>query len=53
MLYHMWSNKKDKTIIEKIHGDGGQGAKYSSTPVKAAGNIEDWLVELPRRCSSL
>ena len=40
-------NKKDKTIIEKMHGDGGQGHEIIpfSTPVKAVGNIEDWLVE--------
>ena len=44
-------NKKDKTIIEKMHGDGGQGHEIIpfSTPVKAVGNIEDWLVELLKK----
>jgi len=41
-------NKKDKTIIERIHGDGGAGHEVIpfSVPVKAVGNIEDWLCEL-------
>lgn len=41
-------NKKDKTIIEKIHGDGGNGHEIIpfTSPVRAVGNIEDWLVEL-------
>jgi dynein heavy chain len=41
-------NKKDKTIIEKIHGDGGNGHEIVmfSVPVRAVGNIEDWLCEL-------
>lgn len=41
-------NKKDKTIIERIHGDGGAGHELInfSTPVKAVGNIEDWLCSL-------
>ena len=32
-------NKKDKTIIEKMHGDGGQGHEIVlfSTPVRATG----------------
>jgi dynein heavy chain, axonemal len=44
-------NKKDKTIIEKMHGDGGKGHEVVpfSTPVRAVGNIEDWLVELLRK----
>lgn len=44
-------NKKDKTIIEKIHGDGGAGHEIIpfSVPVKAVGNIEDWLVELMKK----
>ena len=44
-------NKKDKTIIEKIHGDGGDGHEVVpfSTPVKAQGNIEDWLSELQKK----
>ena len=44
-------NKKDKTIIEKIHGDGGQGHEVIafSTPVKAQGNIEDWLCDLQKK----
>jgi len=44
-------NKKDKTIIEKIHGDGGQGHEVINfcTPVKAVGNIEDWLCDILKR----
>jgi dynein heavy chain len=44
-------NKKDKTIIEKLHGDGGNGHEIVvfSSPVKAVGNIEDWLCELLRK----
>jgi len=44
-------NKKDKTIIEKIHGDGGNGHEVIpfSTPVKAVGNIEEWLCEVLHR----
>lgn len=32
-------NKKDKTIIEKMHGDGGHGHEVVqfSTPVRAVG----------------
>eukprot|EP00606_Chrysophyceae_sp_TOSAG23-5_P000883 GSChrysophyteH2.ASY1.ANO1.1544.1 assembled CDS len=41
-------NRKDKTIIEKMHGDGGAMHEIIPfyTPVLARGNIEDWLVEL-------
>ena len=41
-------DKKDKTIIHKIHGDGGDGHEVIPfhKPVKAVGNIEDWLTEL-------
>ncbi|KAL7543927.1 hypothetical protein ACHAXR_013293, partial [Thalassiosira sp. AJA248-18] len=41
-------DKKDKTIIHKIHGDGGVGHEVIPfiTPVKAVGNIEDWLTTL-------
>ena len=44
-------NKKDKTIIEKIHGDGGNGHEVIpfSTAVKAVGNIEDWLCDLLKK----
>eukprot|EP01040_Poterioochromonas_malhamensis_P004773 gene4773-5123_t len=44
-------NKKDKTIIEKMHGDGGNGHEIIpfSTAVKAVGNIEDWLCELLKK----
>lgn len=44
-------NKKDKTIIEKIHGDGGNGHEIIafSTPVRAVGNIEDWLCDILKR----
>jgi len=41
-------NAKDKTIIEKMHGSGGKGHEVIPfiKPVKAVGNIEDWLCEL-------
>mmetsp|Transcript_17913 Transcript_17913/g.16185 ORF Transcript_17913/g.16185 Transcript_17913/m.16185 type:complete len:3436 (+) Transcript_17913:1-10308(+) len=44
-------NKKDKTIIEKFHGDGGNGHEIISfsNVVRAVGNIEDWLVELLKK----
>jgi Hydrolytic ATP binding site of dynein motor region/Dynein heavy chain, N-terminal region 2 len=44
-------NKKDKTIIEKMHGDGGQGHEVVlfSAPVRAVGNIEDWLCDLLKK----
>ena len=44
-------NKKDKTIIEKLHGDGGDGHEVVPfcTPVRAVGNIEDWLCELLKK----
>ena len=44
-------NKKDKTIIERMHGDGGKGHEIVpfSTNVRAVGNIEDWLVELLKK----
>ena len=44
-------NKKDKTIIEKIHGDGGAGHEVIpfNTPVRAVGNIEDWLCDILKR----
>ena len=44
-------NKKDKTLIERIHGDGGAGHEVIpfSSVVKAQGNIEDWLSELLKK----
>ena len=44
-------NKKDKTIIERMHGDGGTGHEVIpfSTNVRAVGNIEEWLCELLRK----
>lgn len=43
--------KTDKGIIEKMHGDGGAGHEIIpfSIPVKAQGNIEDWLCELLKK----
>ena len=34
-----------------MHGDGGDGHEVIkfSTPVKAVGNIEDWLVEMLKK----
>ena len=42
---------KDKTIILTIHGKGGPGHETFPfvTPVKAVGNIEDWLSDLLHR----
>lgn len=44
-------SKKDKQIIERLHGDGGAGHEVIpfSTAVRAVGNIEDWLCELLRK----
>ncbi len=41
-------DKKDKTIIHKIHGNGGEGHEIIPfhKPVKAVGNIENWLMDL-------
>ena len=41
-------DKDDKSIIYKIHGEGGEGHEVIPfiKPVKAVGNIEDWLMEL-------
>ena len=43
-------DKNDKTIIHNVHGDGGVGHEVIPfiTPVKAVGNIEDWLTTLLR-----
>ena len=47
-IQYVEHDKKDKTIIHKIHGDGGVGHEVVPfiTPVKAVGNIEDWLTTL-------
>ena len=47
-IQYVEHDKKDKTIIHKIHGDGGEGHEVIPfiTPVKAVGNIEDWLTTL-------
>jgi dynein heavy chain len=41
-------DKKDRTIIYKINGSGGVGHEIIPfhEPVKAVGNIEDWLMAL-------
>lgn len=41
-------DKKDKTIIHRFHGVGGVGHEIIRffQPVKAVGNIEDWLLSL-------
>jgi len=38
----------DKTIIRQLHGSGGEGHEVVDfiRPVKAVGNIEDWLMTL-------
>merc|ERR1711988_117277 len=50
-LEFMDHNPSDKTIIEKMHGSGGVGHEVLTfvTPVKAVGNIEDWLSALLKR----
>ena len=47
-IQYVEHDKKDKTIIYKIHGDGGDGHEIIPfiKPVKAVGNIEDWLTSL-------
>ncbi|KAL7522596.1 hypothetical protein ACHAWX_007291 [Stephanocyclus meneghinianus] len=47
-IQYVEHDKKDKAIIHKIHGDGGEGHEVLPfiTPVKAVGNIEDWLTTL-------
>jgi dynein heavy chain, axonemal len=40
-------SKKDKTVIEAMYGDE-QRVPFS-TPVRAVGNIEDWLADLLKR----
>lgn len=41
-------DNKDKTVINKIHGSGGEGHEVIPfhKPVKAVGNIENWLMDL-------
>ncbi len=41
-------DKKDKTVIHKFHGVGGVGHEMVRflQPVRALGNIEDWLLSL-------
>ena len=47
-------DKKDKTIITKFNGVGGEGQEVVSfvSVVKAIGNIEEWLVTLVSRMQS-
>lgn len=47
-IQYVEHDKKDKTIIHKLHGSGGVGHEEVSfmKPVKAVGNIEDWLMSL-------
>jgi len=47
-IQYVEHDKKDRTIIYKIHGSGGDGHEVIPfhTPVKAVGNIEDWLMAL-------
>ena len=48
-------NKKDKTIIEKMHGDGGHGHEVVqfSTPVRAVGKNRCILAFMNHTTSSL
>jgi len=47
-IQYVEHDKKDKTLIHKFHGVGGVGREVVSflEPVKAVGNIEDWLLSL-------
>ena len=47
-IQYVEHDKKDKTIIHKFHGVGGVGHEVVRffQPVKAIGNIEDWLLSL-------
>lgn len=47
-IQYVEHDKKDKTVIYKFHGEGGAGHEVIPfiTPVKAVGNIEDWLTLL-------
>jgi dynein heavy chain len=47
-IQYVEHDKKDKTIIRKIHGDGGAGHEVIPfiAHVEAVGNIEDWLTTL-------
>jgi dynein heavy chain len=47
-IQYVEHDKKDKTVIYKIHGSGGDGHEVIpfAKPVKAVGNIEDWLMSL-------
>jgi len=50
IIQYVEHDKKDKTIIYKIHGSGGEGHEIIpfAKPVRAVGNIEDWLMTLFR-----
>ena len=47
-IQYVEHDKKDRTIIYKMHGNGGDGHEVIDfyQPVKAVGNIEDWLMAL-------
>ena len=47
-IQYVEHDEKDKTVIHKIHGSGGDGHEVIPliSPVKATGNIEDWLMSL-------
>ena len=47
-IQYVEHDKKDKTIIHKLHGDGGEGHEVVTfiNPVRAVGNIEEWLMAL-------
>ena len=53
-IQYVERDKKDKTIILKIHGSGGKGHEEIpfARPVKAIGNIEEWLMSLPNNMRS-
>lgn len=47
-IQYVEHDAKDKSIIHKMHGNGGDGHEVIPfcKPVKAIGNIEDWLMTL-------
>lgn len=47
-IQYVEHDKEDRTIIHKMHGNGGDGHEVIPfcKPVKVIGNIEDWLMTL-------
>jgi dynein heavy chain, axonemal len=49
-IAHVTHSKSDRTVIERFNaqGAGAESIRFS-TPVRAQGNIEDWLCDLLAR----